>query len=364
MPTTKKASIEQFLPPLWVIFCAALYAVWWLITELRELCILLIIVYAIAYILDPLLTRLEKRKISRSIGFFSVCTVFILIALLFFVVALPPLVTEAEFFLTNINQYTDAIVGHLGDAVNYINSFLPEPQKISLHREELLHYASIVDGETIKKTFFTLSSFLLEGYSVTVTVINLALLPVIVYYLSIDIGSFHAWCLSLIPKSLKKRSISMFFEINHYLRAFVVGQTLVSSIMTVCYCTGFAIAGHSQWLLIGVVAGVGNLVPYLGTALGIILGVTFSVTADPVSTMLLKTAIVFIVVQLLEGMVISPKIVGEKVGLSPLLIILAILSGGKLFGILGIFLAVPTAAVIRVLGSHLHHAFLEKAGEV
>ena len=282
---------------------------------------------------------------------------------LFVLIALPPLRTEASHFLENMPDYLTVIVSRIEEAVAYINTKLPSEQQIALSREELMQYVSFIDGSTIKRTVSTLFSFLLEGYSVTITLINLALLPFIIYYLSIDIDSFHRWVMGLFPKSIKKNARAMFSEINFYLRAFIVGQTLVSLIMTMLYCLGFAVAGHTQWFLIGVVAGIGNLVPYLGTVLGISLATIFSLTNELASAMLIKSAIVFVIVQVLEGTFITPRIIGKKVGLSPLLVILAILVGGKLFGLLGIFLAVPGAAAIRVMGSYLHRAVLVKAGE-
>jgi predicted PurR-regulated permease PerM len=354
---------EQMLPPLWILVIASLYGIWWLVSELRELVVLLVIGYAVAFVFDPILDRLEAKKIPRSLGFALITSFFLISITLFAFVALPPLIEEGSHFLDNVPGYITIIVTRIEDLVFTLNKRLPFDHQITLNRDELMQYASLIDGQTIKRTLSALFSFLLEGYSITITILNLTLLPFIIYYLSIDIDSFHNWVLGLVPKSLKKNARAMFSEINFYLRAFIVGQTLVSLTMTVLYCIGFAIVGHAQWFLIGVVAGIGNIVPYLGTALGIVLGVTFSLTSDASVMMLLKTAIVFVVVQALEGTFITPKIVGDKVGLSPLLIILAILAAGKLFGLLGIFLAVPSAAAIRVIGSYFHRAVLMKAGE-
>jgi len=362
MKTAQKQH-EQLLPPLWILCLICLYGLWWVFSELKELVFLIVIGYAVAFVFDPILDALERRKISRPFGFFLITSFFLVLFSLFAFIALPPLVDEASHFLENISHYATVVVNRIEEGVALLNQRLPSDRQISLSRDELMQYASQIDGATIKRALSTLFSFLLEGYSITMTLLNLVLLPFIIYYLAIDIDLFHSWVFGLIPKSLKKNAQSMFLDMNFYLRAFVVGQTLVSLTMAALYCLGFALAGHAQWFLIGVVAGIGNIVPYLGTFLGALLGITFSLTSDATTAMLLKTFLVFVFVQLSDALFITPRVVGSKVGLSPLLVILAILAAGKLFGLLGIFLAVPGAAAIRVAGGYFHRAVLKKTGD-
>jgi predicted PurR-regulated permease PerM len=358
-----KNNKESFLPPLWIITVTLLVSFLWIVSELKEIVVLLVIGYSIAYVLDPMLDWLERKKISRQIGFFIVVGILSLLAGLFFAFAVPPLLSEIQNTLSNATGIGDTIANRAESFIAWVNKYLPQDKHVSFSREQFIAYFQLIDSQTLKRIASAIGTFLLEGYSIGLTIINLLLLPLIVFYLSIDLDRFHKWFFNLVPKSSKKTFGNMVKEIDVLLRAFVVGQSTVCVILAVLYAIGFAIAGHSQWFLMGAVAGLGNIVPYLGSISGAVLGIVFSLTSDAPLWMLIKTAIVFTVVQALEGMVITPKVVGEKVGLSPLIVILAILIGGKLFGLLGIFLAVPVAATLSVAGGYAHRAIIKRSGD-
>jgi predicted PurR-regulated permease PerM len=120
----------------------------------------------------------------------------------------------------------------------------------------------------------------------------------------------------------------------------------------VLYAIGLGLVGVDLWLLLAAIAGFGNMVPYLGTAVGLTLSCIMAVVTFGDVPHIAWVLVVFAVVQFLEGMIITPRIMGESVGLSPLVIILSLFAGGQLFGLLGIFLAIPAAATLRVLARY------------
>lgn len=126
------------------------------------------------------------------------------------------------------------------------------------------------------------------------------------------------------------------------------------------YCIGFGLIGVELWGVLAVIAGFGDMIPYMGLVSGLILTSIMTLVTFGDLTHLLMVWGVFAFVQVLTGMVIAPRVLGNKVGLSPLIIILAIFSGGKLFGLLGIILAVPTAAALRVLLVHVHEWLINR----
>lgn len=360
--SAKSQENESFLPPLWILTLLILFSLFWVLAQIRELAILLLVGYSLSFAIAPILDLFEKLRVNRALGFLITFFIITIMGAIFFGIALPPFIDEIEKTISSIAGSGETIVAHLEKSVNFINHYLPDDHKIILSKSHVLGYLSLIDVDTMQRTAATLFGFLIQGYSAGLFVFNLILLPIIVFYISIDIHRFHHWAFELVPKIHRKKARIMFEDINKYLRAFIVGQTTVAIILAFLYSIGFLLAGHSQWFFLGIVTGLGNLVPLVGTVSGIVLSTFFSLTSDEPLSILIKSISVFIVCQTLEATVITPKIVGNKVGLSPALIILSILTGGKLFGILGIFLAVPGAAVLRVISGYAYRSLLHRAG--
>jgi predicted PurR-regulated permease PerM len=153
----------------------------------------------------------------------------------------------------------------------------------------------------------------------------------------------------LIPRRAVGLVSRRFSEVDDVLSAFVRGQLTVGSILSIIYSTGLSIAGIDMAIVIGVVAGFGNMVPYLGTTVGILLALLGLMLSWQGPWQLAVVAGTFLVAQLSEGLFITPRIVGEKVGLTPVTVIIAILAFGELFGFVGILLAVPVGAILKVV---------------
>ncbi|NQT21346.1 MAG: AI-2E family transporter, partial [Planctomycetes bacterium] len=142
-------------------------------------------------------------------------------------------------------------------------------------------------------------------------------------------------------------------KIDSDLRKFFRGQLLVALVLTVIYLIGLLIAGVPYALPVAIIGGLGNFIPYLGTFLGLFAGATASVAGHGFDIHILYVVIVFGVGQLLEGNIITPKIVGKSVGLSPVAIIFSILVFGKLLGFFGVLFAIPLASTVRVFAGEL-----------
>ena len=169
------------------------------------------------------------------------------------------------------------------------------------------------------------------------------------FYLLRDFDHIVARLGRLIPPRFYSKTTEVVKEIDDVLSQFVRGQLMVATLMAILYSIGLYLCGTPLSLLIGIMAGYANLVPYLGVVVGFLPAVilTFLQTQDWVP--LLGVVAVFGVVQAIEGFLITPRVVGDKVGLHPVIIMLAVLIGAELFGILGILLAVPVAAILNVL---------------
>jgi len=347
---------ESLLPPLWVMSSAVAIGSVWLALRLRELVVLLVVGYFIAYAIHPILDGLERRRVSRVLGFWIVALALLSLFALLGITAVPTLVDEFAKLSENLNSYLDVGRGKLGPLLERFQQYLPEPIRSSHNVEELVATLpatlSSVSSDTFKGIGHTVIGTLMSGYSRVLTLINLALLPFIVYYLAIDLPRIHGFFLNLFPLTQRSKVGAIFSEINGYVSAFVRGQFIVCSILFVLYAIGLGIVGVDLWLLLAFVTGFGNLVPYAGFIAGILLSSLMALVTFGDFQHVLWVWLVFAVVQALEGTFITPRIMGDSVGLSPLVIILALFAGGQLFGLLGIFLAVPAAAVLRVLARH------------
>ncbi len=353
---TNTTTRDSFLPPLWVLAAGFVGLLVWLMVELRELVVLLVVGYFIAYAIDPVLEGLERRRIPRRWGIWLVALLVLAVFGLLGFTAVPTLVDEFGKLSNNLNQYLDVGRGKIGPLFEQFREYLPESLRGSQSVDELLGSLptalSGVSGDTLKGVLRAVAGTLMSGYNRVLTLVNIALLPFIVYYLAVDLPRIHSFFLGLVPLTRRARVASIFGEIDGYVSSFVRGQAIVCSILFVLYATGLAIVGVDLWLLLAVVAGFGNLIPYVGFISGILLSSLMALVTFGDVQHVLWVWLVFAVVQSLEGTFITPRVMGESVGLPPLVVILALFAGGQLFGLLGVFLAIPAAAVVRVLARH------------
>lgn len=351
---SKAATKDSLLPPRWLLALMALAALIWLLFALKEIVSMLVLGYALAYAVNPMLNYLQRRGLSRTAGFFVICATFLLAIILLFYTAVPTVVREFDKLVDNFPQYVERASEKgaplFERAKRYLPADMQEGSLVDYARELLSH----VNTDTIRGVLAGIGGALLRGYSITLTILNFLLLPFIVFYLAVDLPRFHAWVLSLFPVRQRRQVVQIASEIHSHVSAFVRGQLTVGSILFLFYCIGLGIIGVELWFLLAVISGFGAIIPYMGFLVGIVLSSIMALATFGDLAHLIQVIIVFLVVQFLEGTFITPKIVGDKVGLSPLVVILAVVAGGQLFGLLGVFLAVPGAAVARVLLRHAH----------
>ena len=344
---------ESFLPPLWILTSATFVGLIWLAAQLKELVVLLVIGYFIAYAIDPILTKLQAKGVSRPLGFAIVCAVLVGLLVLLGVTAIPTLIDEFHKLTLNLNHYLEVGKERLGPYWDTIRDALPisvrEEENLSDTLARLPQMLTEVNGDAVKRVFSTISGTLMQGYNRALALVNIALLPFIVYYLAMDLPHLHSCVVGLIPHTRRSKFVAIFREIDTYVSAFVRGQAIVCTILFVLYSIGLGFVGVDLWLLLAAISGFGNIIPYVGFLSGIVLSSLMALVTFGDLAHLLWVWAVYAIVQFLEGTFITPRILGESVGLSPLVIILALFAGGQLFGLLGIFLAVPAAATLRVL---------------
>lgn len=193
-------------------------------------------------------------------------------------------------------------------------------------------------------------SRLLTGSLVVVNVLSLIFItPVVTFYLLRDWDGVTKRVDAWLPRNHAATIRQQLGEIDFILASFVRGQALVCLILGTYYAVGLTVVGLDLGLVVGFAAGLFSFIPYLGTISGFLVGTALALAQSQDWMLVAMVAGVFLVGNLLEGYVLAPKLVGEKIGLHPVWVIFALLAGGALFGFLGILLALPVAAVIGVL---------------
>ncbi len=302
-----------------------------------------VVAAVLAYLFDPIVNRLQKIKIPRVIG---VVIVFFVIMLLIAMILLYliPLLEEQIIMLF---KKTPALISWASDLLDsYFDIQLSLSNKLStenikgLLRNNLQQAGGILS--IILKTVTT-SSLALVAW-----VVNLLLVPVVLFYLLRDWHQVVQGVYHLLPRRIVPAITSLLGECNEVLSAFFRGQLLVMIALGILYSVGLTIVGVDLAVLIGMLSGLVSIVPYLGFIIGIIVAsiAAFFQFQEPIY--LLYVAIVFLITNGLESSVLTPLLIGNKIGLHPVAVIFSILAGGQLFGFVGVLLALPVAAVIMV----------------
>ena len=189
--------------------------------------------------------------------------------------------------------------------------------------------------------------------------INMMLIPVITFYLLRDWDRLVAYVRELLPRNIEPKIAMLAKESDEMLGAFLRGQMLVMLGLGTIYSIGLAIIGVDFALLIGMIAGIISFIPYMGLFVGIAIASVAALVETQSFMMVFWVFVVFGVAQMIEGMFLTPLLVGDRIGLHPVAVIFAVLAGGQLFGFFGILLALPVFAVLAVLLRHAHDSYLE-----
>ena len=312
----------------------------------------------LAYTGDPLADRLQQWKLPRTLAVVAVFILtFLLIGLLLLLVlplirtqvgalfdALPDIARRfEEVWLPNIAGYLDIAPGEdIG-----IGAFLSR-------------YSDMA-GSWGTKVLMSVSK---SGGALAAAVFSLFLVPILTFYLLRDWDSILAHLSALLPEQQRATIVRLAKESDDVLGGFLRGQLLVMFALAVIYSIGLGLVGLKFAVAIGVVSGLVSFVPYLGFIFGIgLASLTVALEPEPL-WQLVGVVATFSIAQVIEGSILTPKLVGDRIGLHPVLIIFAVAAGGQLFGFFGVLLALPAAAVLSVLVRFAYHRYLTEHPDI
>ncbi|MCG7598750.1 AI-2E family transporter [Halomonas sp. McH1-25] len=329
-----------------------LAAIIWLLALLEPILMPFFISMILAYLGDPLTDALEARGLSRRL---AVSVVFLVLSL--------AIGTACLIIIPLLGRQLAQLVEAIPIILAWVQStVLPWVQSVSgmdfstdfdQLREALM--ANWKETGTFAATL--LAQVSRSGLAVIVWIANLALIPVVTFYLLLDWDRLKGRIQDLLPRRFEPTVTRLAKDCDEVLAAFLRGQLMVMLSLGIVYAIGLTLIGIQFGVLIGLVAGLASIVPYLGVIVGLAIAalVAFFQYGDLLH--LAGVGVVFAVGQMLEGMVLQPMLLGDRIGLHPVAVIFAVLAGGQLFGFTGILLALPVAAVVMVLLRYLHERY-------
>jgi predicted PurR-regulated permease PerM len=321
-----------------LVFCVAVFI------GARIILIPMLCSLALAYLLAPVVAWFERRGWSRSSSVLLTISGATMILILILIFILP------GFWGQLVKTYNQA--RELVEDQSRVDSLLATVKQISPPVYEFLQSKVAKPGDLLDRVFGVAGQWLQKGLfslvDVTASMLDLLLIPFFVYYLLADYRAMRAHLDRLIPPRHRAVASTLISRINFVISSYVRSQLVIALVMGVLYSIGFAIASVPLALSIGLLSGLLNFIPYLGTLTGLTLSLSFVALDGGGWARILGVVAVFIVVQCVEGYYLTPKLLGGRLDLHPMWVLVGLMIGGSLFGILGIILAVPVIAIAKV----------------
>lgn len=311
----------------------------------------------LAYIGDPLADRLQRFKLPRTLAVVAVFLLTFTVLVLLVVLVGPLIRTQVSALLAALPGLLEQVEQvWLPSLSGWLNIETGDDVGIGAF---LANYSEMA-GTWGAKVLVSVSK---SGGAVAAAVLSLFLVPILTFYLLRDWDTIMTHLGALIPSRQRDTVVKLARDTDEVLGGFLRGQLLVMLALSVIYSVGLSLVGLKFAIAIGVVSGLVSFVPYLGFVFGIgLAALTVALEPNPLWLMIGVIA-TFTIAQLLEGSILTPKLVGDRIGLHPVLIIFAIAAGGQLFGFFGILLALPAAAVLSVVVRFAYDRYLKENPE-
>ncbi|MCI7240112.1 MAG: AI-2E family transporter [Aerococcus suis] len=324
----------------------------WTFIQIVSLPIILAAVFY--YLTIPLVNWLCNKGIRRLYGAWIV---LLFIALILFLLSLliPDLIDQGQSFIRDwqtiwqayreeVNQFLPT--GWQSEVQSFVNDFMHNYQLENFNWQSILN-----------RTVNSIGSFVGVLSRIIIAIFTA---PIILFYMLKEGDKLPAKIASFLPIKVRQKSLTLLTEMNEQISQYIRGQILVAISVAIMFVIGYNIIGLQYGAVIGVAAGFLNIIPYLGSFLGMIPAIIIAIVSGP--SMILKVAIVFAIEQTIESRVISPQILGSNLEIHPITIMLLLIAGGNMFGVLGVIVIIPVYAVLKVIFIHLFEWYQRVSG--
>jgi predicted PurR-regulated permease PerM len=333
-----------------LIFGGTLIAVLIVLIVFSEIFLPLMLGFGLAYLLDPAVSGLERHGWRRSWAVVALGVALVLAITGFFLYLVPAMGEEVRRIGERFPDYAQRLRAQIEPLLDRVQARYPEQfvemrdRAIEATRENLPRLAASV-GHWLSAIFDSVRGFILF-------LLNLIFVPVFAFYLLVDFPKVKRGIRDLVPLPYRDVVVARVLEVDGAVASFLRGQLVIALVLAVINSVGLVLIGVPLGLVIGIVAGLANMIPYMSLVVGLLPAVLLCWAEHGSWVRVILVVAVFTGAQLLEGTVLSPRILGRSVNLHPVWILLAIIVGGSLFGIFGMLIAVPAAAAIQVFLRH------------
>lgn len=328
----------------WGFVTALLFAFVW---AFQSVLLPFILGLAIAYLLNPIVNKVGKAGVSRMAVTIFILLIFYASLITILVLVTPIIVRQGIELIDNIPDYIDRAVAFLSPYADQLAGLMGQDDFDikALLQGQGEHAASA--GKSVMGAL--VKTFGIGGQAITTTISLLVIAPIVSFFTIKDWPRITAWVEDLFPRPYKETIMDLLKEIDKKLSGFVRGQFMLAFILAVFYAVALTIAGLKYGIVVGFVVGLLSIIPMVGSIIGLFAGIILAWAQTGEFSFVLIVSAIFLLGQFLEGNVIAPKLIGKSVGMHPVWIFFALLAGGSLFGVLGMLLAVPVAAIAGVL---------------
>ena len=370
------AAVEEILTPLFLALAIAVVAftmrvrwargiayfvaalsVIWFANLIWQLLFPFLAAFFIAYLTSPIVNALEKRRVPRGLSSFLLILLALGAVAAALVVVVPPVVHQITRLVAALASLPAQVERFFNDA----NAWLA-----SLEDYEVSPYArALVDGlapraqELFAKLFERLLGIVTSFSSLATHIVNIIITPIVTFYLLRDMPKIKRWVREHIPQRYLADADEIYTGVDRVLAGFIRGQFIVSTVEAFLITVGLTAIGVDYALLLGIFAGFANMVPYVGTYIGALPAVVVVLLSPERYTLLAWTLGLFVVINILDGYVLAPRIVGSRVGLHPVVTMIAMLVAAKFFGVIGFLAAVPVTATLKIFAKKIERRYLE-----
>lgn len=325
---------------VFVVFCLSVYV-------LRSVLLPFVAGIIIGYVLDPIADKFQKMGMSRT---WATVVVMLLLVLIFFpllFLLLGIIQGQIADFLSALPNYIAALMKKIEPVFYELQSKFPD-----IDAEKIKSYLKGNMSNALKVSAKVIGGVISSGFAFVNIISLLLITPVVAFYMLRDWDTFIGKVNSLLPRRSKASIEQQAREINQIMANFIRGQLSVCVLLGCFYALGLYIVGLDLGIMIGFIAGIISFIPYVGSISGFIVSMCIALAQFDEVGQILSVVGVFVIGQFLEGNFLTPKLVGESVGLHPVWVMFALLAGGVLLGFLGLLIAVPVAAIVGVLVRH------------
>jgi len=335
----------------WLLLAAAIL---WLLAQLGPVLTPFLLAALLAYALDPAVEWLVRKRWRRQLAITAVLFVMLLALVLLVVILIPILRQELGLAAERLPQLAEWFNQSLAPRLQHWFGWQVRWDAASIKTLIAQHWNT--HSEDIVALLF---DSLQGGGSTLLTLLGiLFLVPLVLFYLLLDWPQLIQRCAQVIPRRWYAKTATIAQEIDALLAQYLRGQLLVMLILALYYAITLKLAGISIGIPVGLLTGLLIVIPYLGYALGLTLALLAALLEPGGATTVIAVAVIYGLGQLIESLFLTPRLVGERIGLHPVAVIFALLAFGQLFGFFGILLALPASAALLVGLRHVRVTYL------